>query len=93
MLLGNLREGDRTVFRISFLITTLLRRPLYELRRAVTNRCRILGLEELTGDHGGVKLLPAFSTLLQRGLGLYFSSLSWLKNSFANRTFHSVKTV
>ena len=66
---------------------------MYGVRGDVANRIGILGLEELTGDHGGVKLLPAFSTLLQRGLGLYFSSLSWLKNSFANRTFHSVKTV
>ena len=66
---------------------------VYGVRGDVANRIGILGLEELTEDHGGVRLLPAYSTLLQRGLGLYFSSLSWLKNSFANRAFHSVKTV
>jgi hypothetical protein len=59
-----------------FLITILLRKNVYEVGGATADPSSILGLEEQTGDHGGVKLLPAFSTLLQRGLGLYFSSLS-----------------
>jgi hypothetical protein len=73
-----------------FLITILLRKNVNEVGGATTDPSSILGLEEQTGDHGGVKLLPAFSTLLQRGLGRYFSSL---KNSFANCVVHSVKTV
>ena len=52
---------------------------MYGVRGDVTNRNGILGLEELTGDHGGVKLLPAYSTLLQRGLGLYFQQFILVK--------------